>query len=720
MNENDDIVREFVIESTENLDSLDQDLLALESGTGAAETVQRVFRTIHTVKGTCGFLGFGRLEALSHAGETLLVRMREGAIEPTRPVVDGLLEMVDAIRRIIATIDRTGGEGDDDFTALAAELTALAAPALGGAAPPPPGTAGIDPPAETRAEAAPTVDAWEPLGRDPEANARPGAADTTIRVDVVLLDRLMNLVGELVLARNQVLQFAAASRDAGFVGASQRLNLITTELQESVMKTRMQPIGTIWNKLPRAVRDLAALCNKKAVLEMEGSETDLDKTILEAIKDPLTHMLRNALDHGLEGAADRQKAGKPETGTIRLRAYHEGGQVNIEMTDDGAGINVERVKKRAVERGLILAEAAARLSEREAIALIFEPGFSTAEQVSSVSGRGVGMDVVRSNIERIGGSVDVRSTFGRGTTIRIKIPLTLAIIPALIVTSGGQRFAIPQVSLVELVRVERDGAGHETIGGVPIHRLRGNILPLVFLDRELGMGTPEVDDGGLNIVVLQADGRLFGLVVDSVLDTEEIVVKPLGRQLKGHRSFAGATIMGDGRVALILDVLGVAQESGVVGETREKGRGAEAQSVGVASAASATSTMLVVETGGGSRFAVPLASVSRLEEFDGRAVEHSLGRRVVQYRGGIMPLVDLGGALGAAGSEPRPDGLITAIVHDGDAGRIAFVVDDIIDIVATGADAKSTRTDGVAGSAVLQEKITDIVDLDRVAAAQRG
>jgi two-component system, chemotaxis family, sensor kinase CheA len=389
----------------------------------------------------------------------------------------------------------------------------------------------------------------------------------------VLLDKLMNLVGELVLARNQILQFSNGKEDVGLIAPSQRLNLITTELQEGVMKTRMQPIGNIWSKFPRTVRDVATMCGKQVRIEMEGKETELDKTIIEAIKDPLTHIVRKSVDHGIETPPKRVAAGKSAEGRLSLRAYHEGGQVIIEISDDGAGLDPEKLRRKAVEKGLITPEQSARMSEREATNLIFLPGFSTADKVTNVSGRGVGMDVVKTNIDKIGGTVDVQSKPGTGTTVRMKIPLTLAIIPALIVTNGGERYAIPQISLLELVRLEGEDAKKriELIQGVPVYRLRGRLLPLVHLDRELRVDPSAKDPSevdAVNIVILQADDRQFGLVVDHINDTEEIVVKPLGKQLKGIRTFAGSTIMGDGRVALILDVLGIAQASNVVNEVR--------------------------------------------------------------------------------------------------------------------------------------------------------
>ena len=380
----------------------------------------------------------------------------------------------------------------------------------------------------------------------------------------------MTLVGELVLARNQIVQYSGTLEDPAFLGTAQRLNLLTTELQAGVMKTRMQPIGTIWSKLPRIVRDMAVACGKKVRIDMDGQETELDKTIIEAIRDPLIHMVRNAVDHGIEPPDRRAALGKPAEGRLRLHAFHEGGKVIIEIADDGAGIDGGRVREKAVRVGLIAAEQAARLSDRELVGLVFLPGFSTTERVTHFSGRGVGMDVVRTNVEKIGGTVDLESHPGRGTTVKMKIPLTLAIIPALTVTTGGDRYAIPQVNLLELVRLEGERAdrGIERIGDAPVYRLRGDLLPLVYLDRELQVETARPAGGDVYIVVLQADDRQFGLVVDDIHDTEEIVVKPLQKQLKGIPVLSGATIMGDGRVALILDVLGLAQRANVVSGAR--------------------------------------------------------------------------------------------------------------------------------------------------------
>ena len=423
----------------------------------------------------------------------------------------------------------------------------------------------------------------EALDAQAEAKAGGSVADSSLRVDVTLLDTLMRLVGELVLTRNQIVAVAAAQGESAMIRSSQRLNLLVSELQAGVMKTRMQPIDTLWSKLPRLVRDLSVACGREVSLELEGRDTELDKTILEAIKDPLTHVVRNAIDHGIEAPDVRLAAGKPAEGTLALRAFHEGGQVNIEISDDGAGVDPSKVAAKALERGLITADQLSTMTAGEIVNLIFVPGFSTAAKVTNVSGRGVGMDVVRTNIERIGGTVDVSSEAGVGTTLNIKIPLTLAIIPALTVECAGERYAVPQVSLDELLCLEGEQArtGVEYLSGAPVFRLRGSLVPLVWLDHVLDLtDAPHVDES-VFILVLKAEGRRFGLVVDRVLNTEEIVVKPLSRQLKGIGTYAGATILGDGRVALILDVRALARRAHVVREG-DSGAGREKRSAAMA------------------------------------------------------------------------------------------------------------------------------------------
>jgi two-component system chemotaxis sensor kinase CheA len=749
MNELDSVVKEFLVESYENLDQLDRDLVALEKEPQNRERLSSIFRTIHTIKGTCGFFGFSKLESVTHVGENLLSRLRDGLLilDPER--TSALLALLDAVRIMLANIENTGSDGDGDYQALIDRLTRLqeqgpsaTGEAFGSE------TEAVNQPPETIGEAlirqgkvkaeqvlqaiqqqiqgdplrvgeilvekgvVQTQDVREAVATLQESKGG-AVADTNIRVDVGLLDKLMNLVGELVLARNQILQFNATQKDPAFLSTTQRLNLITTELQEGVMKTRMQPIGNVWNRFPRVVRDLAISCGKEVHLEMEGKETELDKTIIEAIKDPLTHIVRNAVDHGIETPEVRKAKGKPPTGTLLLRAFHEGGQVNIEIIDDGAGVDTERVRAKAIERGLISREQASRMSDREATHLLFLPGFSTAEKITNVSGRGVGMDVVKTNIEKIGGTVDLQSRPGQGTTLKIKIPLTLAIIPALIVTSGGARYAIPQVSLLELVRLEGDQAkkGIERIHGAPVYRLRGNLLPLVYLHHELGNEPPAAgqENDTINIVVLQADDRQFGLVVEGINDTEEIVVKPLGKLLKNIPVFAGATIMGDGKVALILDVLGIAQRAGVVSEVRDRtlaDRGARATDK-----ESQTQTLLLLGMGRERRAAIPLSLVARLEEIPAASVERADGQEVVQYRGQILPLIRLSYVLGGDRGDDLADPMQVVVYSEGERS-VGLVVDRILDIVETTLEVqRATHREGILASAVIQQPVTDLLDV---------
>ncbi|MFN7926250.1 MAG: chemotaxis protein CheA [Bryobacteraceae bacterium] len=753
--EDNELVTEFLVESQENLDRVDRDLLALEKNPRDTDTLASVFRAVHTIKGTSGFFGFKKLESVTHVGENLLSRLRDGHLTLNPEMATALLAMMDALREILASVETSGLEGNGDYDALVQRLAkfaggsstastseapvVIAAPVI---APPKASSgeaqeasgagdiktlqeavsvagavAGAPEPADMSAavhQPESAHDAHDAAAKGKGDQPKPGnLADSNIRVDVGLLDKLMDLVGELVLARNQVLQYTATQQDPAFVQTSQRLNLITTELQEGVMKTRMQPIGNVWSKFPRVVRDLAVMCGKQIRVEMDGKETELDKTIIEAIKDPLTHIVRNSADHGIEPPPVRVSRGKPAEGRILLRAFHEGGQVIIEISDDGGGIDPVKVRERAVQRGLITREEATRMNDREVLNLIFAPGFSTAEKVTNVSGRGVGMDVVKTNIEKIGGAVDVQSRVGQGTVLKIKIPLTLAIIPALIVSSGGDSFAIPQVSLLELVRLEGEDArrGIETIHGTPVYRLRGNLLPLVDLSAQLNVEPASAaGEGVVNIVVLQADGRQFGLIVESINDTEEIVVKPLAQQLKGLQVFAGATIMGDGRVALILDVLGIAQRANVVSEIRDRSMAEKAAASG--ENREALQTLLLCNLRGQGRMAIPLSSVARLEEFSRTMVESAGGRDVVQYRSRIMPLIRLSDALyagGGGGGEADP---MQVVVYSEGGRSVGLIVDDILDIVNERLQiGLASGRQGVLGSAVIQKRVTDLLDI---------
>jgi two-component system, chemotaxis family, sensor kinase CheA len=702
-----EIIGEFVAESYESLDRMSTDLVALEQDRTNPETLSSIFRTMHTVKGTCGFLSFAKLEAIAHAAEDLLSLIRDGVLEMTPDVVTALLDTSDAMREVLAHVERDVTEGPRDYRALVARLETLAQG---------------ERPAPTN-----PVDDVERLVRAAAVGtgrSLAGAADLSVRVDVKLLDSLMNVVGELVLTRNQILQQSEAVGDKGLLASAQRLNVLTADLQDAVMKTRMQPLGTLLSSLPRLVRDLAVSCHKQVQLDVEGHETELDRTLIEAVKDPLTHLVRNALDHGIEAPALRVASGKPGQGRIAVRAFHQGGHVNIEITDDGAGIDVDQVRRLAVQRGLIDAEQAQAMSNHEAAALIFAPGISTAPSITMVSGRGVGMDVVRTNIERIGGTVDVRTQRGVGTTILMRIPLTLAIMPALIVTAGGEQYAIPQVNLLEVARVDGKHASPsiEMHSGVPTCRLRGRRLPLVELGVELGDAsrlTGALSNGDpIDIVALQVGERQFGLMVESVLDTEEIVVKALGRLFSQLSTFAGATIMGDGQVALILDVAGLAQRARVGASAQDTPLESNVpgeQEVDSASADTRLQRLLVMGVGGGRRMALPLELVDRIEGFSPGVIERTGDLELVQYRDEIVPLARLSGFLGVEPARAT-DEVMPVVLARIEEQTIGLVVDEIVDIVE-GQVSMSDHDEraGVAGSATISGRETAVIDLDQLA-----
>ncbi len=701
-----EIVQEFLIESNDNLTRLDQEMVELEQQPQNLELLRSIFRTIHTIKGTCGFLGYSRLERLTHVTESLLDALRNGDRELDSPLTTLILEAVDGVKRILHSIETENSEGPEfEHDVIERLRSALKGQPVVAA------QSGTEPAWQIETvEVRPVAAASPP---EPVAPKAASVADASLRVDIRLLDRLMDLVGELVLTRNQVLEYNTDKDDIPLSTVSQRLNLITAELQEGVMKTRMQQIGVIWNKLPRMVRDLATSVQKEISLEMDGTDTELDRAIIEAIKDPLTHIIRNSCDHGIETPAERMQQGKPAGGRLTLRAFHEGGQVNILISDDGAGIDPSRVKAKALERGLITAESSQRLSDRDAINLVFLPGFSTARAVTSISGRGVGMDVVKTSIERIGGTVDILSKAGKGTTVRMKIPLTLAIVPGLVIRSGGERFVIPQVSLHELIRLEGSEARSriEYIHRTPVFRLRQSLIALVDLNQIFEL-TPQRESDELNIVILQAEGERFGLIVDSISDTQEIVVKPLGDQLNGVNCYAGATIMGDGKIALILDVAGLASRSGVFAASGDSSRaGLTSESASVA-AADARTSLLLFRAGSFSRVAIALSRVARLEQIDATSVERAAGRSVVQYRNQVLPLVFVQELL-EGGRDPTDE--LSVVVCRRGKSHVGLVVDEIMDIVEEEVTSRcGSDRPGLIGSAVVGGRVTDFLDLDNL------
>ncbi|WP_455605281.1 chemotaxis protein CheW [Cellulosimicrobium funkei] len=757
----DEIVHEFLVESYENLDQLDQDLVALESDPSSRALLSSIFRTVHTIKGTSGFLGFGNLERVSHVGESLLSELRDGERAMDQPTADVLLALVDTLRAILAKVE--SGAGDDlDVDPMVARIVAVqdgtaapepdVAPAVaGGTSPdaaagtapetdpePAPGSepepeptpaAGPAPAPAPAPEPAPTprtapVLAAEPApapavgpapapepAPEPEPHTR-NAADGSIRVDVDLLDTLMRQVGELVLVRNQIDRIAGAGEDQETKRSAQRLSLIASELQEGVMKTRMQPIEHVWSKMPRVVRDLAKMLGRDVRIEMTGGDTELDRSLLEAVKDPLTHLVRNAVDHGIEAPEDRRRAGKRPQGLVTLRAYHSNGQVVVEITDDGAGIDPEKVGRTAVAKGLRTAGDVAAMAPSELLDLLFLPGFSTAAKVTNVSGRGVGMDVVRTNIEAIGGSVDVESTVGTGTTWRMRIPLTLAIMPALTVMCCGAVYAIPQVSLLELVALGDQHGEIEHVGTAPVFRLRGTLLPLLSLSEVLGLD-PESE--GRVIAVVEADDQRFGVIVDRVLNMEEIVVKALANRLKQIGMYSGATVLGDGGVALILDLQAIARKV----LTSDAADMARAYAQDTTESATTVEQMLVVGAGD-RRVAIPLSAVTRLERIRAATIEQVGSREVLQYRGALLPLVRLDQLLGAAGGPPADE--LDIVVYTRAGRSIAMAVTEIFDIVEDDARRRSDIDGhGLTGSTVLKDRVTELLDVrSAVQAADPG
>jgi two-component system, chemotaxis family, sensor kinase CheA len=743
----DELTREFLIESQEGLDRMERCLTDLEKRPGDAELIAEIFRSVHTIKGTTGFLGYKRLEKLAHSGENLLGMLRDGKLSATAPVVTALLQLLDALRFILRAIeaDETEGAGNDveliqrlvelqsapAATAVAISTTArrsrtkatraasvrppvsrddgrttkFAAPKIVEASAKTP-----TPIPEMPVNPQPAVPVVEERNESkPSVPSAVAAAESTLRVDVTLLNRMMNLVGELVLTRNQVLQASVAV--PSLTQLSRRLDMVTADLRESVMKARMQPVSNVFSKMPRMVRDLSQSLGRRVRLEMEGQDTGLDKSLLEAIKDPLTHAVRNALDHGIEAPEVRVAAGKDPEGLLRLRAIQEGSHVIIEVSDDGAGIPVDRVRAKAIERGLITAERAAQQSERELLQLVFLPGFSTASVVTNVSGRGVGMDVVRTNVEKIGGKVELDSHPGRGTTLRLRIPLTLAIIPALIVRSVGQSFALPQAALSELVHLSREKAASaiEWIEETPLYRLRGSLLPLVFLDRLL-IPRPVHERSNSTesfIAVLEADGRRFGLVVEGLADPEEIVVKALNAALKGIGLYSGATVLGSGNLALILDPTAIALRAGIALEEVDSAQAADAS----AAPTEAATDYLLVDIAG-RRAAVSLDDVLRIEQLPIARIEYMGARPVLNFEGQILPVEDSAGLLATAEADTAAQ-IVVVVCRDVDR-QVGFVVSHVLD-VAAGADlfeaGSSRRATGVT---LLRERVTGLVDLSAV------
>ncbi|MCA0401920.1 MAG: chemotaxis protein CheW [Proteobacteria bacterium] len=773
----DDLLKDFVVETSEHLDIVDAELVRFERDPNNSATLALIFRLVHTIKGTCGFLGLPRLEHLAHAAEDVISQFRDGK-PVTAPAVTMILKTIDRIKGIVGDLERDGTEPEGDDEDLVESLRALANDTTAKLA-----TAAVEAPLATEAVGKESFQVLERPLRDDEVEldelerafrdapgpeavhfteepaatmvappapvapppvaAAPAAVEKktprkaeaksenegegndhgnansvskqTVRVAVGTLDRLMTMVSELVLTRNQLLEIARQRDDGDFKSPLQRLSHITAELQDGVMQTRMQPIGSAWTKLSRVVRDLTEELGKKIELVQTGAETEIDRQLLEMIKDPLLHMVRNAADHGLEMPDERIAAGKPAHGTINLRAAQESGYIIVEVSDDGRGIDVERVKAKAIRNGLTTEQDIARMSDEQVLRFVMEPGFSTAAAVTNISGRGVGLDVVRSHVEQVGGVVDLRSRAGKGLSVSIKLPLTLAIASALIVEAAGQRFAIPQIAVAELVRTHETGEVRiEKLNGQATLRLRQKLLPVVDVADVLTLErqpekSPASDDQ--LVVVCHVGGHRFGIIVDSILHTEEIVVKPISSKLRHMSVYSGATILGDGSVILILEPSGVAR-SVMENGGREAAAASEAEIAAEIYASGERSLLLLFRAGGANLKAIPLSFIGRLEEFERSKIEDTGGKAVVQYQGRLMPILGYMDHGGFDVDSRQP----VLVFHQHDR-EIGMAVDEIVDVVEVAIQIDTTHaTPGTIGATIIDGKAVEIVDVSELVA----
>ncbi len=728
------IIAEFIVESNEHLVDVETLLLAIEAAgiDFNADAINRVFRAVHSIKGAAGFLGMMKINDLAHSLENVLNKMRNRELGPTSEIVDLLLRASDLLRSLINAIgtERDNTSHKFDIIPFVTALDYLNEYGVCDGAKAPVFVVPADEPIldlelamveEPVVESAPPVATAVPpaVGETtiaPVAAATADApADTNIRVSVQVLDRLMNLAGELVLSRNQLMQAVATSGQSGLETISARVDQVTSELQEAIMQTRMQPLAHIFNRFPRVVRDLSAKLGKQCELEIHGKEVEVDKTIIESIGDPLIHLVRNSLDHGVEMPDIRQQRGKPSGGTITLEASHQAGRVNLVVRDDGAGIDPAKLRTKAIAKGILTAEQAAALSDRDALELIFHPGFSTAEQVTAVSGRGVGMDVVKSNIVQLGGTVEVESVLGKGTSVNIKLPLTLAIIPSLIVRSGAHRFAISQANIHELVRVKGSEVATRvsTIKGADVLRLRGKLLPLVRLNRVLKNEPATINTvstRGLDIIVVDTGATRYGLIVDGLHDSEEIVVKPLGRHLQGSPCLAGATILGDGAVALILDVAGIAH---LMDLSKSKEAEKETHASTVQTELQAT---LLFTNHPSENFGIPMAVIRRLERIRADQIDHVGDQLLLEYDNVSLPLVTIDQHIKA---KPRPEQQwLYVVIFEFNGRELGVVVPTLNEIrdLPTNVDVRTFREPGVIGSVVVDRQAIRLIDVFELAA----
>ncbi|TWT33181.1 hybrid sensor histidine kinase/response regulator [Blastopirellula retiformator] len=748
MYEDNELVAEFVIESNEHLASVESQLLAIEAAGESVDVdlVNTVFRAIHSIKGAAGFLGLHNINDLSHSLENVLNKLRNLELVPNSAMIDVMLRASDQLRSMINNVEASDQEKIADavkqlddiaagVTPTPAAPAAVAEVAEPVAVEPTPAEAAA-PVAEPTPEQAPAAEPETPApaAAAPAAVTPPapkpavdehrseGATniEANIRVPVSVLDRLMNLTGELVLCRNQVLQAISSKNDSGLEAVASGLDQVTSELQDAVMQTRMQPIGQVFNRFIRVVRDLGAKLGKESNLQIDGKEVEVDKSIIEAIGDPMTHLIRNSMDHGLETPDQRVAAGKPPAGKINLRAYHQAGKVRIDIQDDGKGINPAVLREKAVSKGVITQDQADQMNDRDAVRLIFHAGFSTAEKLTDVSGRGVGMDVVRSNIEKLGGTVDVESTIGKGTNIQITLPLTLAIIPSLIVETCGNRFAIPQANISELVRIRADDEQRLTrVKGAEMLRLRGSLLPIVRMKQILNLSCEEsVQANSSSIIVVETGRARYGLAVDGLHDSEEIVVKPLGRQLRSCKSLSGATILGDGHIALILDVAGIGAEAklDLTDQSDLEARRIEED----LHAGEESQSLLMFTNHPQENFAIPMGVVLRVERIRTDQIDSVGGLEVLQYRGSSLPVMRLENNINA---RPAPTDIesVFVVIFDINGYEVGLIVPKLKDIqkVAMNIDSTTFREIGVCGSFVHDGHATRLLDIFKIVEKHR-
>lgn len=759
-----ELLQVFLEEAREHLDGIEGDLLQLESrGALDSELVNKIFRAVHSVKGGAGFFGLTTIKTLSHAMENVLGAMQKGRLNPTSPIVGVLLQAADALVRMLAAPESSE---EQDIGILVGNLESV-----GHGGQPSPKEAQRDappPPAKDIAQSEAPTATHDEGGPAPTAAVRPQAAataiqapgavtETSVRVHLGILDRLMSLAGELVLTRNQLLQ-SHENDNASHTDATQRIDHITTELQDAIMSTRMQSIGIVFQKFRRVVRDLANSLGKEIDLVIEGEDVELDRTIVEAIGDPLTHLVRNALDHGIEKPSIRQAQNKPPRGTLRLSALHKAGQVLIEIADDGAGIDPVKVKAKALEKGICTREQLASMSESAVIRLIFRPGFSTATEVTEVSGRGVGMDVVHSNLSKLGGVVDVQSTVGAGTLMRIKLPLTLAIIPCLLVAEETESFAIPQANLIELLRIpaREIKTRIKNFGNVQVLALRGDLIPLIRLRDALGIrqhtfesqgehrqedrrhtgfdrrqeSLPGDDDrrnasdrryshrSAVNIAVVAAGDFRYGIMVESLLDSLEIVVKPLGRHLHRCNSYAGSTILGDGRLALILDVVSIGQRL----QAADNSEALASAKLAAQKTADLRDqmTLMLVENSGEELLAIPLGLIERIEQFNRSQIQLVGGKRTLTYRGRHLPLLGVDDVVNVGPCRTKDN--LYAVVYRSQNREVGLLVSELVDIVdsTTDFDAVTHLQPGVFGSLLVDGRIALLLDIHGIARDRLG